>query len=66
MRRDGRMPDEGRFLAGIEEAHAQIVVRRVRGEHERGLRMRKLPGHGRKTGVALSVGIQDHGCRIPV
>ena len=55
----GRVSDEGGFLAGVEEAQANVMVRAVRREHERDLRVGKLARHGEQGGVVLSVRVED-------
>jgi hypothetical protein len=64
MGRDGRVTDERRLLAGVEEAQPQVVIRGVRGEDEGGLRVRILARHRRERGVAQAVGIEHHRRRV--
>ena len=59
-----RMPHKGRFLAGIEETQANIVVRAIRRAHERDLGVRELACHGGQSGVALAVRVEHGGRRI--
>ena len=40
------------------------MVRAIRREHERDLRVRELARHGEQGGVALTVGVEDDGGRI--
>src|ERR1700688_3520005 len=55
---------ERRLFAGIEETHSNIVIRVVRREHKRDLRMSELLRHGEKRGVALAVRVEHDGRRI--
>ncbi len=61
---DGGVPDERRLLACIEEAQPQVVVGAVGGEHEGHLGMRKLARDALQRGIALAVGIENHGRRV--
>ena len=56
-----RVPDEGRFLARIEETHAKIVVRCVGREDEGRLGVRELARDGEQSGVALAVRVEYDG-----
>jgi hypothetical protein len=64
MRRHGRMSDEGRFLAGIEEAQDEIVIRARWREHECRFGVREFPRDAAERGVALPIGIQNYGGRV--
>ncbi len=64
VRGHGRMPDERRFLARVEEAQPHVVVRGAGGEHECHLGMRELACHRQQGGIVVSVGVEDHGRRI--
>ena len=55
----GRVPDEGRFFAGVEKAQANIMVGRVRGEHEGHLGVGELAREASQGGVGLPVGVED-------
>jgi hypothetical protein len=58
------MADEGRLLAGIEEAHAQVMIGRSRGRHEGNLGMGKLARDTRHDRIALSVRVENDRGRI--
>ena len=64
VRGDGGVPDERRFLAGVEESHADVVIGSGGGRHEGGFGVRELAGDERQGRIALSVGIEDDGGRI--
>ena len=64
MRCDGRMTDERRFLARIEEPNPQVVIRGAGGAHESDLGMRKLARNGGQGRIALPIGVDHDGRRI--
>ena len=64
VRGEGRVTDERRLLARIEESHAQVVIRRGRGRHEGNLGMRELARDARHDGIALAVRVENDGGRI--
>jgi hypothetical protein len=61
---NGGMPDEGRFLARIEESQPDVVVRRGGREHECHLGVGEFASHRHQGGIALPVGIEYHGGRV--
>ena len=58
VRGDRGVPDEARFGARREEAHAQIVISAVRLEHERGVGVVELARDGEHLGVGERVGVE--------
>src|SRR5271169_6896698 len=58
------MPDKGSFFECVEEAQPHVMVRAIRGKHERHLGMRKLACDALQRGIVLSIGIENHGRRI--
>jgi hypothetical protein len=60
VRRHGRVPDERRLLARIEETQPDIVIRSVGGEHEGHFGVRELTCDGEQRGLILSVRVEDN------
>jgi hypothetical protein len=58
------MADEGRLLAGVEEAHSQVVIGCGRGRYEGHLGMGELARDGRHGRIALAVRVENHRGRI--
>jgi len=64
VRGQRRVADEGGFFARVEEPQPHIVIRGARGEHEGYLGMREFAGNRKQRGIALSIGVEHHRCRI--
>src|SRR5882757_1201394 len=64
MRGNGRVPDKRRFLAGVEEPQANIVIGGGCGRYECHFGLRKLARDGDQGGIVAAIGIEDHGGRV--
>ena len=58
------MAHKGRFLTGIEETQADVMVGGRGGGDEHRLGVRKLASDGHHGGLALAIGIEDDAGRI--
>jgi hypothetical protein len=58
------MTDEARFGARREEAHAQVVIRSIGGEHERGVGIVELARDGEHFRIGEGIGIEHDSRRI--
>src|ERR1700732_773034 len=64
MRCDSRVPDKRRFLASVEEPHANIVIGGGRRRYECHFGLRKLTCDGDQSGIVAAIGIEDDGGRV--
>ena len=60
MRGDGGVTDEARLGARREETHAQVVIRAVGLEHERGVGIVEFARDGEHFRVAQRIGVEHH------
>src|SRR5260221_5179742 len=60
----GRVSDERRLLAGIEEPEADVVIAGGGGGYEGYLRLRELTRDRHQGGIGLAVRVEHNGSRI--
>jgi hypothetical protein len=58
VRGEGRVADEGRLLAGVEEAHPQVVIGCGRGRYKGDLGMGKLTRDARHDRIAFAIRVE--------
>jgi hypothetical protein len=64
VRGEGRVADEGRLLAGVEEAHPQVVIGCGRGRYKGDLGMGKLTRDARHDRIAFAIRVEYDTGRI--